>query len=517
MVAPLVLVAVLAMTLVASPPGRAQAQAATNLAVTPANSTGASGTAFSLTASLSPASSGVLMRFRVVSGPNTGVSSAIDTNFAGQSVFTYVGTGGAGTDAILVFGDVNRDGQLSLGEPVNSAVRIWTGTSAGISLSPTTDTNPVGTSHTVTATLSPAQAGVLIGFRVTSGPNAGQTANVASNGSGQATFTYTGSGGAGTDTLLAFADANGNLQIDSNEAVATASKVWTGSTVVSSIALSPASATNPVNTSHTVTATISPANSGVLVRFRVISGPNANAAGASTTNGSGRATFTYAGGSTTGSDVILAFTDLNSNGQIDGNDVVALATKAWTGSVAVTAVRVAPQNDTNPTGTTHTLTATVTPQVRGARVGFEVVSGPHQGRKLFDDTNSNGVATQSYRGTTAGLDVIVVWADLDRDGVRDGNEPATTATKTWTGTTASSSDVVARARAACQSLTRADHPALPVLCSLLDQVPTQAQETIAGVILNKNLFKQGHVKAEKPKPNRGNKYGHWRWHDDDDD
>jgi hypothetical protein len=522
---PLLVAAVLGALLVLSAPKTASA--ADFITLNPQNSSGETGTVFVLTASISPASSGVLMRFEVASGPNLGDAAAVNTNFAGQASFSYIGDGGAGTDAILVFADVNRDGLLSIGEPVVSTVRLWTGTgTSAIALAPTHDVNPVGTAHSVTATVSPAVSGTLVGFRVTAGPNAGQRADIATNSSGQATFTFAGSGGSGLDTILAYADRNANLVLDSGEPATAATKQWTGTGTVTAISLTPGSATNPVRTSHTVTATVSPARSGVLVRFRALSGPNANARGSDTTNGSGRATFTYTGGGTAGTDVLLAYADVNSNNQIDSDEPVAIALKTWTAAPIVTSVRVSPATDTNPVRTTHRLTATVTPTVSGARVGFEVITGPNRGIKRFDDTNRSGVAVVDYRGgSSTGLDVIVVWADLDRDGRRDTGEPAATATKTWTAAPIVSS-IVDQARAACRTLTRSDHPALPVLCSVLDRVPTSAQPTIAGIILDRDLFRldRDRIKDDRDddddddddKRGRGHDIGRGRGHDHHD-
>ncbi len=100
----------------------------------------------------------------------------------------------------------------------------------GISLSPATATNDVGTPHTVTASLIDANnnpiSGAPVTFTVTSGPNAGASgtcvpAACTSNAAGQVSFTYTGNGGAGTDTITAcFVDASGAQRC------ATASKTW---------------------------------------------------------------------------------------------------------------------------------------------------------------------------------------------------------------------------------------------------------------------------------------------------
>ncbi len=99
----------------------------------------------------------------------------------------------------------------------------------GIILTPPTDTNPVGTTHTVTATVRDSQAnpvvGVTVTFEVTSGPNAGDTGTAVTDANGEATFTYTGDGGPGTDIIEgSFTDSNtGQLKTD------TAEKVWVAS------------------------------------------------------------------------------------------------------------------------------------------------------------------------------------------------------------------------------------------------------------------------------------------------
>jgi hypothetical protein len=80
-----------------------------------------------------------------------------------------------------------------------------------VGLSPATASNPVGTSHTVTALASAANdapiAGVTIDFKVLTGPNAGKTGSGVTGADGKTTFTYQDTGGAGTDTIQAFIGA----------------------------------------------------------------------------------------------------------------------------------------------------------------------------------------------------------------------------------------------------------------------------------------------------------------------
>jgi hypothetical protein len=114
---------------------------------------------------------------------------------------------------------------------------------SAITLTPGSATNPVGTSHTVTATVRD-QAGApraqqTVTFTVTAGPNTGATGTGVTNASGQATFTYTSNGTAGTDTITAsfFDSSNETIRSD------TATKTWAGATPPSSRAV--VTATSP--------------------------------------------------------------------------------------------------------------------------------------------------------------------------------------------------------------------------------------------------------------------------------
>jgi uncharacterized repeat protein (TIGR01451 family) len=106
------------------------------------------------------------------------------------------------------------------------ALKLVGAVNESITLEPATDTNPVGGSHTVTATIKNARgepvSGRNVSFSVDSGPNAGKTGSGTTDANGQATFTYTDTGGAGTDTISAsFVDSLGTTQ------KATATKTWT--------------------------------------------------------------------------------------------------------------------------------------------------------------------------------------------------------------------------------------------------------------------------------------------------
>jgi len=101
-----------------------------------------------------------------------------------------------------------------LQQPLDDPASLPCGTPVvGISLTPPTAENEVGTDHTVTAALSDLlnnpQPDELVNFEVTSGPNAGAAGTCSVNTdcttdeNGEVSFTYNGSGGEGIDEIVA--------------------------------------------------------------------------------------------------------------------------------------------------------------------------------------------------------------------------------------------------------------------------------------------------------------------------
>jgi Bacterial Ig-like domain (group 1) len=201
-----------------------------------------------------------------------------------------------------------------------------------LALAPASDTDELGDSHTVTATLTDATAGgapvsgATIGFEVT-GANSSSGSDV-TDGSGQATFTYSGSS-PGSDTISACYNADDSAD-GSCEAVASASKEWIFGQPAS-LTLAPKTATNVVDSQHCVTATVTNQFDfplpNVTVRFSVTG--SVSTTGSGTTNTSGVASFCYTGPALPGSDAISAYADSNNSNTQDAGEPSDTAAKTW--------------------------------------------------------------------------------------------------------------------------------------------------------------------------------------------
>ena len=218
------------------------------------------------------------------------------------------------------------------------------------------------------------------------------------------------------------------------------------------LALTPETATNPVASSHTVTATVRDDDDALLadanVRFEVyrdatgsgtFTGPVAQ--GTQRTNAQGTSGFTYAGPASPGTDRIVAcaarpnetcaVTDqqagtdgiqFTGQPQVDAR-VDDTATKTWVDSDGLVDRVVFDDDDVdavNPLGETHTVTVTALDDdgdgpVEGANVRFEVYRAPTADgtftgpvEESSTTTDADGRATFSYSHDEEAVDRIVV-------------------------------------------------------------------------------------------------------------
>jgi CSLREA domain-containing protein len=272
---------------------------------------------------------GTVVHFTVTGSVST--TGTCTTNASGQCSFTYHGPQLPGGDVITAYADVNGNQQQDAIEVSGTASKTWVLTGSTTTLSPPTDTNEVDTDHTVTATVTTPGGvrvpGTTVHFTVSG--SVSTTGTCTTDANGQCSFTYHGPSLPGADTITAYADVNGNQQQDPAEVPGTATKAWILSASVTT--LSPPDAVNPVDTDHTVTATVTTPGGvrvpGTTVRFTV-SG-SVSTTGTCTTDANGQCSFTYHGPSLPGADLITAYADVNGNDQQEPTEVSGAATKEW--------------------------------------------------------------------------------------------------------------------------------------------------------------------------------------------
>ena len=356
-------------------------------------------------------------------GPN-GVFAEGVTNADGQVAFPYRGTNGAGTD-VFTFGAFLGGQNVSC-----QASKTWVGGDPTCDVSPSTAINPTGTNHRVTATFrhtdGSAATGVVVTTTVT-GPNA-SSRNLTTNAAGQVALTWSGGATVGTDTVTF------NATIEGRPLSCQATKTWTNARPTCD--LSPATATNPVGSRHTVNAvfnraTTAPAASAA-VTIRVTGANPMQTTG--TTNSGGQLAWSSDGVSP-GTDII----DLSAT--VDGRVVTCQATKTWTG--AKPSCTVNPPAATNPGGTAHALTATFRRGDGSFAVGVPVtigIAGVSPQMNSSGTTNGSGQVPFSYVGPTqGGTDTIEFSATVDGEAV------TCSATKSWTAAQSSCAAVPAMA------------------------------------------------------------------------
>jgi Bacterial Ig-like domain (group 1) len=165
-----------------------------------------------------------------VTGANTNGGVRL-TDAGGQAEFCYTGLM-TGDDSITACynADASPDGSC---EAFASATKTWTvGAPATVTLDPPADSNDVGTSHTVTATVRDAAGnpvpGITVRFTVTGSVNT--SGSCVTDANGQCDFTYSGPAFPGADDIYAYADTNNNGVQDfappPPEPSGTATKAW---------------------------------------------------------------------------------------------------------------------------------------------------------------------------------------------------------------------------------------------------------------------------------------------------
>ncbi|MEX2621658.1 MAG: hypothetical protein WD250_15685 [Egibacteraceae bacterium] len=350
-----------------------------------------------------------------------------------------------------------------------------------LELDPQAATNPVGTEHTVTASVTGADGAAIVpqtdvrfevyrdatvdGETVTLGDSV-EDGTAATTG-GNAEFTYTGPADPATDVIVACvvddtandeceftaAGDNGDVAItlDDGQVGDSATKAWVPGVAPTLLTLDPATDINPVGTEHTVTATLTGADQAPIVpqvdvRFDVYRDAeitdgalgDPDETGTETTS-AGEASFTYTGPADPAEDLIVACVvddDVDTcqtvatpdgediNVEFQDDQVGGTATKVWVPAddgVAPELLTLDPAADVNEVNTDHTVTATVT-GVDGAAIDPQV-----------------DVRFEVYRDATIDGETVTLGDPVEEDTVEttDG-----TADFTYTGPADSAQDLI---------------------------------------------------------------------------
>ncbi len=351
-----------------------------------------------------------------VTGTNT-ITSPTTSDAEGHATFTY-SSASAGADSVTA----------SAGSETSTAVTVdWISTAAKtLDLSPSSINAALGTSQTWTVTVTDSGdnpiSGVPVSYQVTGVNPKAVTSAGTTDASGEATFSYTGAN-AGTDTVTAFADFNGNHQLDSGELSATAQAKWAAP---ASIALSPSILTMATGTSLAITATVNDGNGdplmGALVTY-TISGANPTS-GSATTDANGEVSFIDSG-TNAGIDTVHA--------SVSGVSTPASGTIQW--YVGPASLALSASDATPDTNTAVTVTATLTDHngtgIANVPINFTVTGA--NATTGSATTDSSGTATFSYTGTVNGADTVLAYADFNRDSSQTSGEPSKSTIITWGG------------------------------------------------------------------------------------
>jgi hypothetical protein len=283
----------------------------------------------------------------------------------------------------------------------------------------------------------------------------------------------------GTEPVDEAAAANGSDQ--PNDRADTVTKTWEARTAATGgVDAEPETDTNNLGENHTITATVydqfgSPFQGNTVVRFEFFGGSPTDAAGDAgntpatpdrtcTTQNSATCSITYSQNTNAGTDLICVWTNAapgmannNTNGTCGGegltdaddqadqadapapaNDDVDVVQKVWRNPNAPARVDCGPETDTNPTGTAHTITCTVTNALGNVSANANVdveATGPSDpdgaNTPLVPDftctTNAQGACTFTHGPagtTTPGTTTYRAWLDADNSNAT--NEADTT-------------------------------------------------------------------------------------------
>jgi hypothetical protein len=356
------------------------------LGISPSGGSLTAGAAYTLTATVTPASGTVTptgnVTFNIGSGTQT-----VALNSAG--VATYAGTAPASAGPLTISATYQGSAEFSssTSSTLNETV-VAIGTTSALGISPSGGSLTSGAAYTLTATVTPASGTVTPTGNVTFNIGSG-TQTVALNSAGVATYAGTAPASAGPLTISATYQGSAEFS-SSTSSTLNETVVAIGTT--SALGISPSGGSLTSGAAYTLTATVTPASGTVTptgnVTFNIGTGTQTvalNSAGVATYAGTAPASA----GPLTISATYQGSAEFSSSTSNSLNEtVVAVGTTS--------ALGISPSGGSLTAGAAYTLTATVTPAsgtvTPTGNVTFNIGSGTQTVA-----LNSAGVAT--YAGT----------------------------------------------------------------------------------------------------------------------
>ena len=371
-----------------------------NIKISPATATNGVGTNHTLTITVAPVGGTIdggtfTASASIVTGPGGFVGNVNTCTYtaAAPSCTVVISSAATGTTVVHAATTVSVNGQ-SIARATSTALNTTAGgnndasktwVDANIKITPATANKPVGTTHTLTITVAPVNGPIDAGT---------YTATASITGAGSfvgnvSTCTYTAA--SPTCTVVITSASGGTSVVHATTTVSVlgqsivratstavnttaggsldASKTW----VDANIQISPATATNAVGSTHTLTITVAPVNGTIdggtfTATASIFSGPGSFVGSPSCTYTAAAPTCNVVITSTvTGTTVVHATTIVSVAGQSLTRSTSTLvntnaggtndASKTWVDAN----IKISPATATNGVGTNHTLTITVAP------------------------------------------------------------------------------------------------------------------------------------------------------------
>jgi hypothetical protein len=351
-----------------------------------------------------------------------GMSTLSPTDSHGQTTFSYSAPS-SGTDTITVFYDVNTNGTYESDTDIAATATVHWAYADDIILTPTDQTRSTGNPLSMTATVLDSDltglAGVDVDYQITGSNSRSGTLTTGTNG----TISFADPDSiAGTDTITV---STGSLED-------TTTVQWIDGAGV--LLITPPTSSPAVNTTATLTATLTQANGDpvpdVPVYFSVSGENYVNTSG--TTDANGEVTFQYSS-TQVGSDTVTAYADFNRSGTQTGGEPSNTAHVNWVSGNGAS-LTLDPSSQTVSTGSQAMIGAHLTvpdENVDGVPVRFVVTGANTAASTVY--VNASGDADIAYIGDSAGTDTVTAFADLNGNGSHDSGEPSATATVTFSG------------------------------------------------------------------------------------